>query len=287
MQLGVRNFVRRKWPKIRDPVRRNWPRLKQLVRAHKMATLAAGGTLLIVMIIGVAVCGGGDTGKPKPVATKTKEKADTPKPPALAERAQELLTAGKGKQAAELIETELAGGGEASDGPAYLVLGHARLAMGRRLEGLSAYERAIKLQPKLASDEEMRANAVKLLDTRSDIAAALLALELLAESVKPPARDVIVATASTGKHAEVRHRAFAIAEREGIADRVDKLESWSLDLSQASSCEDRRAAIAKLATTGDPRAIGPLKRVKVHKCVAKDVTEAIAKIESAAPAEPK
>lgn len=289
IQIRVRNFFRRHWPKVRDPIQRKWPKLRELTRAHKMIALAAGGTLLIVMIISIAVCSGGGKDKSKAVAQPTHEKAgkSDDKAPDLAARAHELLTAGKPKQAAELVETELAGGGEASDGEAYLVLGHARMAMGRKLDALSAYERAIKLQPKLASDEEMRTHAVKLLDTRSDIAAALVALELLAGTVKPPARDVIVAAASTGKHPEVRHRAFAIAEREGIADRVDRFESWSLDLSQAASCEDRRAAVAKLGALGDRRAIPALKRVKVHKCVAKDVAEAIAKIESTAPDEPK
>ena len=281
IQIRVRNFFRRNWPRARD----RFPKLRDLVRANKMIALAAGGTLLVVMIISIAVCSGGK-GKPKAVAQPTeKGKKEEHKAPDLADRAHELLTAGKAKQAAELVETELAGGGEASDGAAYLVLGHARMAMGRRLDALSAYERAIKLQPKLASDEEMRTNAVKLLDTRTDIAPALVALELLADSIKPPARDVIVATASTGKHAEIRHRAFAIAEREGIADRVDKFESWSLDLSQAGTCEDRRAAVVKLGALGDRRAIPALKRAKVHKCVAKDITEAIAKIESAEPAE--
>jgi len=263
-------------------VRRTWPRVRELVRTHKMAVGAAGGTLLVLIIISFAVCHGSKPAKPgKTVATGDKSKPAKDKPTGeLAERAQELLTAGKAKQAADLIETELAGSSRPEDGDAYLVLGHARFAMGRRLDAISAYERAIKLKPKLAGDADMRANATKALDTRSEVAPALLALELLASAVEPPAHDAIVAAASSGKNAEVRHRAFAIAEREGIADKIDKLESWTLDLSQAASCDDRRAAVVKLGTTGDKRALPALRRVKVHKCVQKEVADAIAKIES-------
>ena len=273
------------WFRIKSRIlafaRRHGPRLRSLVRTHKMAVSAAAGTLLVLIIISFAVCHGGKSEK----AAKTADKGDKAKPTAkkpagdLAHRAQDLLGAGKAKQAADLIETELAGSSRPEDGDAYLVLGHARFAMGRRLDALSAYERAIKLEPKLAGDADMRANATKALDTRSEVAPALLALELLASGVDPPAHDAIVTAASTGKNAEVRHRAFAIAEREGIADKVDKLESWTLDLSQAGTCEDRRAAVVKLGATGDKRALPALKRVKVHKCVQKEVADAIAKIE--------
>ena len=98
--------------------------------------------------------------------------------------------------------------------------------------------------------------------------------------MSPPAHDVVVQYASTGKLLDARRRAFAIAEREGLADKIDRVESWSLDLAAAGTCEDRRAIIAKLASTKDKRALPALKRAKLYKCAEKDAADAIATIEA-------
>ena len=150
--------------------------------------------------------------------------------------------------------------------------------MKRHLEALTAYERALTLSPKLASDSVLRANAAKVLDTKDSVA-AVVALEILASRVSPPAHDVVVQYASTGKLIDARRRAFAIAEREGLADKIDRVESWSLDLQAAGTCEDRRTLIAKLASTKDKRALPALKRAKLYKCAEKDAADAIAAIE--------
>jgi hypothetical protein len=98
--------------------------------------------------------------------------------------------------------------------------------------------------------------------------------------VSPPAHDVVVDYASTGKLIDARRRAFAIAEREGIADKIDRVESWSLDLQAAGTCEDRRTIIAKLASTNDKRALPALKRAKLYKCAEKDAAAAMQAISS-------
>jgi hypothetical protein len=152
--------------------------------------------------------------------------------------------------------------------------------MKRHLEALTAYERALTLSPKLASDTVLRANAAKVLETKDSVA-AVVALEILASRVSPPAHDVVVQYASTGKLIDARRRAFAIAEREGLASKIDRVESWSLDLQAAGTCEDRRAIIAKLASTKDKRALPALKRMKLYKCAEKDAADAIAAIEAA------
>jgi len=169
---------------------------------------------------------------------------------------------------------------DSNDGHACVVLGHARNALGRRADAIAAYERAIAIDRDLASDPEIRATAIKMLDTR-DILAAVLALELLATRVSPPARDAILAQASNGKIADVRHRALAIAERDGIADGVDRIESWSLDLDQAAGCDERRAAIEKLRASRDRRALGVLRRARAKfPCVEHDAATAIAELEA-------
>lgn len=170
--------------------------------------------------------------------------------------------------------------GHPGDGDHYLAQGHADLKRGRRIDALGAYERAIALAPALASDPQLRSNTVAMLDTRDSVA-AVIALELLATRVKPRARDEIVARASNGKVAEIRRRAFAIAERDGFEDKVDRTESWSLDLQQATTCEDRKIAIAKLRAARDRRALAVLRRARTQfSCIEREATEAIAQLES-------
>jgi hypothetical protein len=118
----------------------------------------------------------------------------------------------------------------------------------------------------------------RVLETR-DAVAGMIALEL-AMRLEPPAHDLVKATAGTNKVAEIRRRAYAIAERERLADGIDRVETWSLDLAQATSCEERVAAIARLRRLGDPRAIPALKRARTHRCVEREVAAALAAFEA-------
>lgn len=261
-KIAARNGLRRLGSTLRT-----WlGQLRAVVRTNKIAAISVAGTLVVVILIVIVVASGGEA---KPSRGET-----------LAKQGQELIDSRSPKKAAELIESSLVGKAQAGDGAAYLVLGHARFAMRRYLEALTAYERALTLEPKLASDAVLRANASKILESK-DTVAAVVAIELLASRVTPPAHDVVIEYASTGKLADVRRRAFAIAEREGIADKVDRVESWSRDLQVAGTCEDRRAIIAKLASTGDRRALPALRRAKLYKCAEKDARAAMTTIEAA------
>jgi hypothetical protein len=111
-------------------------------------------------------------------------------------------------------------------------------------------------------------------------APAALALELLATVVSPPAHDAITTYASRGKLSDVRRRASTIAERVGIANRIDRIESWSLDLQQAATCDERKLSVERLAAASDRRALTALKRARTFKCVEREATEAIARIEA-------
>lgn len=252
------------WITMKSWARRWAGKLRNLDSKRRMILIAAVGTLLVVVVLAIALSRRGEPGESRGVK--------------LAKQGHDLLDKNDAKHAAELIESELVGAAQSGDGEAYLVLGHARFAMKRYLEALTAYERALTLSPKLASDTVLRANAAKVLETKDSVA-AVVALEILASRVSPPAHDAVVQYASTGKLADARRRAFAIAEREGLADKIDRVESWSLDLQAAGTCEDRRTLIAKLASTKDKRAIPALKRAKLYKCAEKDAAEAIATIE--------
>ncbi|NVB77657.1 MAG: protein kinase [Kofleriaceae bacterium] len=242
-------------------------RLLELARQHRMIVAAVGGTLVLVLVVIIAVASGGSSSDAKATS------------PDLVKRATALVNAGTPKEAIDLLETELAEPAKPGDASAYLLLGHARFAAGRRLDALAAYERAIVLAPKLAEDAQLRANATAIVDGK-DAVDAVVALEILATRVKPRADDLVLTVAATAKLPDVRRRAQAIAEREGLAARLDRVASLSLDLAQATTCEDRRTVIGKLRATADKRAVAPLKRAKVYKCVEREAADAIAELET-------
>jgi len=260
------------WRTVRNFFRRYATKWRALSPKQRKVALALVGALAVVLTLTIILLTRSET----PTESRGAK---------LAKQGQELLNKNDAKHAAELIESGLVGAQQSADAEAYLVLGHARFAMKRYLESLTAYERALTLQPKLASDTVLRANAAKVLDAKDSVA-AVVALEILAARVQPPDHDAVVQYASTGKLADARRRAFAIAEREGLADKIDRVESWSLDLQAAGTCEDRRALIAKLASTKDKRALPALKRAKLYKCAEKDAADAIESIEGAGPASP-
>ena len=198
----------------------------------------------------------------------------------LAQRALDVLARGDAAGASDMLERETATGPGRSDASAFVALGRARIALNRRSDAIAAYERAVALDSGVAHDPQVKLDALKMLDTRDTIA-AVLALDFLATRVDPPSRDALVAVASNGKVAEVRHRAMAIAERDGFAGGVDHIESWSLDLEQGTTCADRRTALTKLTASGDRRVIGVLRRVRgKYECIDRDIDTAIAQLEA-------
>jgi len=245
---------------------------RRLGRTQRLIAVAAGGALVLAVVIAIAVSArGGD--RATAATTDVNVRASS-----LASRARSLLDARKPDQAAALIERELAA--HPDDSAAYLVLGHARIALGRPGDGLAAYDRAIRLAPALANEPELLAN-VKQVSTSRDPATAIRAIELLSSSTSPDAQDAVVAHASNPV-ADVRHRAFALAERAGLADRIDRVSSWTLDMQHATTCAERRTIIAKLASTMDPRALPALGRARTHRCGKREAIAAIQKINTAA-----
>jgi serine/threonine protein kinase len=239
-----------------------------LAREHRVI-VAASAAAVVLLVVSIVVLTGGDS---RPGKARDPKQA-----PDLAKRANELLQAGNAKQAMELVETELAAVPKPT-GDVLLVLGHARFGANRRLDALASYERAIAATPQLATDPMIRANVEAIVDG-PNATAAVIALELLASRVSPPAHEKIITVAASGKLVEVRRRAFAITEREGLSDRVDLVGVFSLDLAAAQTCEDRRVVIAKLRATKDSRAVAPLKRARAYKCVERDANIAIGELE--------
>ena len=155
--------------------------------------------------------------------------------------------------------------------------GDVDLARQRYAGAVAAYERALLADRALARDAKLR-TAVAQLAARGDAVTAVVALDL-ASRLEPPDTKTITDLAATAKLAAVRRRAFAIAERDGFAGSIDRLASWTLDLRQPASCDDRRETIAKLVALGDKRAIDALQKARAQACVAKDATAAIERLE--------
>jgi serine/threonine-protein kinase len=257
--------------RIRDRVvqrvRTVWARRREAwawAVTHKRFTMPAAGVAVVLLAVGViaGIRGGGPA--PADGAVLARRAADlTPTAPA---------------EAVEMLEKELAGPPRADAAEGYLALGHARTALGRRLDALAAFDIAVKLAPRLGADATLRADVAGMVDD-GDVAAGVLALELLATRVVPPARDEIAAYASTGKVLDVRRRAVSIAMRDGFVDRVDRIASWSLDLAQLEECAERRAVVRRLEATGDRRALPALQKAKRTKCLAREAADAIARMD--------
>jgi eukaryotic-like serine/threonine-protein kinase len=251
--------------RIRDRVRHRARDAWTWARRHKRITAPAAGFAALLLAFGVVVWSRGGGAAPPDGAV-------------LASRAA-ALTATAPADAVELLERELVGPPAREAAEAYLALGHARTALGRRLDALAAYDIAAHLAPRLGADATLRANVAGMVDD-GDIGAGIVALELLASRVVPPARDVIASYASTGKVLEVRHRALAIATRDGFSGDVDRIASWSLDLGQLDNCAERIAVVHRLEETGDRRALPALQKARRSKCLAREAADAIARLDA-------
>jgi hypothetical protein len=212
-----------------------------------------------------------------------------------AETAAEMLEQGRPKDAAAyLIEHKQ----EVREEPyAQMVLGHAHANAQRSILALVAYEKAILLEPKLASDELMRTNLDLMLDKKApgvvDDAIEFMGM-LVREVDDGAAEDRLVSLASSDETLRRRQHAVAVADEVGLGDRVDRLASYLLDLEQGDTCSDRKDAVAKLRALGDKKAIPALegaqkrirteglrkKKVNANACLRTDAAEAILYLQS-------
>lgn len=166
-----------------------------------------------------------------------------------------------------------------TDSSALLARAQAEFRRGALLDAVSDYEQALAQDGNLGSDADLRSNLTKIASGK-DAVPAVIALDLLARGVAPPAQDVIRTQAVKNPSHDVRQRALAIAIRDGFAEGIDRVEASLIDLQQAKTCDERRAAIAKLRELGDRRAIAPLRRVKTQfPCIDRDAADALAALD--------
>ena len=166
------------------------------------------------------------------------------------------------------------------------LLGHLEFVEKKPAAALVAYGQALELDPGLRGDAALLLNVRALLADR-DKRVALSALALMGDRIGAPARQDLVQIASGDRRSELRAAARAACEKVGCGAQLDLVDSYSLDLAQARSCEEKREAVRALAATGDRRAAEPLRKARGvrgplggilgggNDCVRKDIDAAL------------
>ena len=213
-----------------------------------------------------------------------------------AETAAAMLSQGRPQEAVSYLMGHQQ---EVREAPyAQMVLGHAQASAQRSILALAAYEKSVRLEPKLAKDKLMRTNVALILDKNApgivDDAIELLGV-LASVGNDATAADQLIDLASSSKDARRRHKAMAVADEVGLGDQVDRFSSYLLDLEHGEDCAARRGAVAKLRTLGNKKAIPALRsarkrirteggiikrRVNTNACLRTDAAEAIRYLKS-------
>jgi serine/threonine-protein kinase len=245
-----------------------WPRVTAapLSAARGRLAVVAGGAVLVLVIVIVASTRSGGAplvARPGPIGAPAVRGADPPGPPLAA--LQSDLKLARAADPPPIEEAEPAVQDDARvDARAELALGHERLAERRGVEGLEAYRRALALDPSVSDDPTLARNVQRLVGAR-DRALAMAAVGVLGEMDGEAARDRLVALASGEKRMSIRAQARFLAEKRGAGDLVDRLRSFSLDLAQGRTCEERADAVPALRALGDRRAIPVLERARKRR----------------------
>lgn len=265
---------------------RDWAAAVSRDPQRRRRALAVGGVVLGLIVLPIlfsAVFGGRDaeTARRGPLAPKPVE-------PALVttlNRAETALSQGKLTEARVLLLQQLSE--HPNEGRVRLMLGTLDFAEKKPAEGLASYEEALRLDPGLRGDAALVFNVRSLLDA-PDRRQARAALDFLVDRVGKPAEATIAQRASEDKRVDVRRKCRDACKEIGCLARVDLVESYGLDLTQAKTCAEKRDAVAALASTKDARAIEVLKRSRRtrsgpfglfangNECVRKEIDEALA-----------
>jgi serine/threonine protein kinase len=187
------------------------------------------------------------------------EQLDPATPAGAANEALERGDPGRALQILEATKEQIA-----NDSRAQLVLGHVRAARNEGGLALGAYEHALVLDPALETNEKLRAALYAMAGGTQDYELVAHAFDLwVARTSDPDARKQLLLGAVNDDM--TRRKALRpVIERRKLADQVDWLKAYSLDLEQEASCEARREAVSKLRALGDVRAVEALERAIVR-----------------------
>jgi hypothetical protein len=217
----------------------NKPRRKLGVYLAIAGVAAVIGIVVAVM----TVPGGSETSSPVTAATEALERGDP-------------------KGALKILDANL--DIIATDGRGQLVLARAHAALNERAASLDAFASALKNMPELEADPELRAN-LRAMAADKDTSVVARAFELWAGHTKDPEARQAIGKAAIADDAARRHAVRPVIDRYNLGEGVDWLQGYSYDLEQEVTCEQRKAAVAKLRALGDARAVAPLERAIVRR----------------------
>ncbi len=227
---------------------------RQIPRQKTKKWMLYAGILTIALVAGVAIA----------VVTSQKQTSGEtgldPSTPAGA--ANEALERGDPATAISLLEAK--GDLIAKDPMAQLILGHAYAARHDSGPSLYAYERALKLDPKLESKATLRAN-LRAMAADKNLIVVSDAFKLWIGRTKDPEAKQLVLKAAISQDLARRHAVRPVIDETKLIDEVDWLVAYSFDLEQEQACEARKEAVSKLRALKDARAVQPLERAVARK----------------------
>ena len=168
----------------------------------------------------------------------------------------------------------------------HYLLGNLEFVDRKPAAALEAYGEALRLDPGLRGDAAMLLNVRTLLDDR-DKKLAWDALTLITQRIGAPAARTLAAMGTEDRRPEFRMAARTACGDLRCLDQIDLVRSYSLDLSQARTCDEKREAVKRLASTKGPKTIEALKKARQvrgafggllgggNDCVRKDIDTAL------------
>ena len=139
------------------------------------------------------------------------------------------------------------------------LLGNLEFADKNPGAGLQAYEEALRMDAGLRGDAALLVNLQGLL---SDKKFGRSALDLMIRQIGFPACSALAEMASDDRRIDFRQDARSACDSLGCPDKVDRVQSWALDLAQAKSCVEKREAVQRLGASKDLRAVEPLRKAR-------------------------
>ena len=167
------------------------------------------------------------------------------------------------------------------------LLGNLEFAEKNPSAGLAAYEEALRMDAGLRGDAALLVNLRGLLPDKK---LGRAALDLMVRQVGVPACSVLAEIASEDRRMDLRQDARSACDSLGCPDKVDRVQSYALDLAQGRSCAEKREAVEQLGASKDLRAVEPLRKARYgerggflgrvlgsagNSCIIKDIDAAL------------
>jgi hypothetical protein len=139
------------------------------------------------------------------------------------------------------------------------LLGNLEFADKNPAAGLRAYEEALRVDAGIRGDAALLVNVRGLLPDRK---LGRTALDLMIRQIGAPACSALAELASDDRRMDFRQDARSACDNLGCPDKVDRVQSYTLDLAQGKSCAEKRESVQQLGASKDPRAVEPLRKAR-------------------------